>query len=118
MVSFLQVDVARQILHRIITKREGFSWTTRGGMVAIRVEALSGFTNSILSPYVLPEVSLNDPIEKYMTAFEEADPLPASLKLDKVIMSLDWNLLWGFFFCSTLSQDSMMRCNATKNNGY
>ncbi|XP_008805415.1 pentatricopeptide repeat-containing protein At5g10690 isoform X2 [Phoenix dactylifera] len=81
-----QVDVARQILHRIITKREGFSWTTRGGMVAIRVEALSGFTNSILSPYVLPEVSLNDPIEKYMTAFEEADPLPASLKLDKVIM--------------------------------
>ncbi|XP_029118705.1 pentatricopeptide repeat-containing protein At5g10690 isoform X1 [Elaeis guineensis] len=81
-----QLDVARRILHRIVTKREGFSWTTRGGMVAIRVEALSGFANSTLSPYVLPQVSLNDPIEKYMIAFEETDPLPASLNLDKVIM--------------------------------
>ncbi|KAJ8634622.1 hypothetical protein MRB53_008889 [Persea americana] len=81
-----QVDVARQILKNIIAKRRDISWTSRGGMVAVRIEALSGFNGSMFCPYLLPQVSLGDPIEKYMTPFKEASPLQASLDLKKAVM--------------------------------
>lgn len=82
--------------------------------IAIKVEALLGFTGSILSPHILPQVCMitciflsavnflvsasfrhsclliqvfvDDPVEKYMTAFEEARPLLASVTLNKAIM--------------------------------
>nr|CAD1825515.1 unnamed protein product [Ananas comosus var. bracteatus] len=81
-----QVDLARELLSNIIKKREIFTWTSRGGMVAVRVEALSGFTNSILTPCVLPQVLVNDPVEKHMIPFEKANPLPASSSLNEVVM--------------------------------
>lgn len=81
-----QVDAARQILSNIVAKGNNISWTSRGGMVALRIEALSGFRSSIFNPSVLPQVSLGDPIEKYMTPFEEAKPLQASLDLKKAVM--------------------------------
>ncbi|XP_072987232.1 pentatricopeptide repeat-containing protein At5g10690 [Typha latifolia] len=85
-VNSYQVDVARDLLSNIINKQEFFSWTSRGGMVAVRVEALSGFTNTMLRPCLLPQIFVNDPVEKYMTPFEEANPLPANVKLNKVVM--------------------------------
>ncbi|XP_065012183.1 pentatricopeptide repeat-containing protein At5g10690-like isoform X4 [Musa acuminata AAA Group] len=115
-----QVDFAKVVLSKIITRRQGFSWTSRGGMVftiifsisdfvvqleqlhgryekrvltskswlqtAIKVEALSGFTCSMLRPYILPQVLVDDPVEKYMTAFDDANPLPCSMTLNKVVM--------------------------------
>ncbi|KAJ0985064.1 hypothetical protein J5N97_003420 [Dioscorea zingiberensis] len=81
-----QVDVSKKILLDIIKRRDHFSWTSRGGMAALKVEALSGFTSSIFTPYILPQVALDDPIEKYMTPFEEANPLASSLMLKKVVM--------------------------------
>ncbi|THU71499.1 hypothetical protein C4D60_Mb04t02080 [Musa balbisiana] len=54
--------------------------------IAIKVEALSGFTCSMLRPYILPQVLVDDPVEKYMTAFDEANPLPCSMTLNKVVM--------------------------------
>ncbi|CAL9754705.1 unnamed protein product [Musa acuminata subsp. burmannicoides] len=81
-----QVDFAKVVLSKIITRRQGFSWTSRGGMNAIKVEALSGFTCSMLRPYILPQVLVDDPVEKYMTAFDEANPLPCSMTLNKVVM--------------------------------
>ncbi|PIA28640.1 hypothetical protein AQUCO_06800067v1 [Aquilegia coerulea] len=80
-----QVDVARQVLSSINTKWEGISWTSRGSMAAVRVEALSGFT-TMFSPYILPQVSLDDPIKNIMLPFEEAHPLRANLDLKKVVM--------------------------------
>ncbi|KAF5186117.1 Pentatricopeptide repeat-containing protein, partial [Thalictrum thalictroides] len=80
-----QIDVARQVLSSINTKWEGISWTSRGSMAAVRLEVLSGFT-TMFSPYILPQVSLNDPIKKIMLPFEEAHPLRANLDLKKVVM--------------------------------
>ncbi|KAH7688158.1 Aldolase-type TIM barrel-containing protein [Dioscorea alata] len=81
-----QVDVSKKILLDIIQKRDGLSWNSRGGMTALKVEILSGFTSSLFTPYILPQVTLDDPIEKYMTPFEESNPLPSSLALKKVVM--------------------------------
>ncbi|KAJ6815518.1 MACPF domain-containing proteinisoform X2 [Iris pallida] len=79
-----QVDVARQILSNFISEEKEFTWTSRGGMVAVRIEAIYGCSSSLFGPYMLPQISLDDPVEKYMTAFEEACPLPANLSLKKV----------------------------------
>ncbi|XP_043710313.1 pentatricopeptide repeat-containing protein At5g10690 [Telopea speciosissima] len=81
-----QVDVARQILSNIITRWKVTSWTSRGSMVAVCIEALSGFTLSTLCPHVLYQVPLSDPIENIMTPFAEAHPLHFTLDLKKVVM--------------------------------
>ncbi|CAN6167032.1 unnamed protein product [Urochloa humidicola] len=54
--------------------------------VAVKVESLSGFTNSLLRPHVFPQIILDDPVEKYMVPFQESRPLPADLILRKVVM--------------------------------
>ncbi|XP_065851513.1 pentatricopeptide repeat-containing protein At5g10690 isoform X1 [Euphorbia lathyris] len=81
-----QVHAAIENLTRIILKWKGISWTSRGGMVALRIEALLGFTKSTFSPYLLPQVSPVDPIESIMTPLKEAQPLHGTVKLKKVIM--------------------------------
>ncbi|PON73039.1 CBS domain containing protein [Parasponia andersonii] len=86
-----QVDLASYLLSNIIKKWKRISWTSRGGMVAFRVEALSGSTKSILSPYLLPQVSLGDPIKNFMIPFEAAKPLHETLHLKKVIMRFFWD---------------------------
>ncbi|WOL06458.1 pentatricopeptide repeat-containing protein [Canna indica] len=118
-----QVDFAKDVLSKIIT-RQGFSWTSRGGMIAIKVEALSGFTGSVLSPYIFPQVMVDDPVEKYMTVFEEASPLSASMTLSKAVMRFfkdsavpvvdDWGSCVGIVYrsdCNKLDAplSSMMR---------
>lgn len=40
----------------------------------------------MLRPCILPQVLVDDPVEKYMTAFDEANPLPCSMTLNKVVM--------------------------------
>ncbi|KAJ1700456.1 hypothetical protein LUZ63_000235 [Rhynchospora breviuscula] len=80
-----QVDVAKRLLSSIV-KEQSFSWTSRGGMAAIKVEALTGFNNSKLKPYVLPEVLLDQSVEKYMVPFEETRPLNGRLMLRDVVM--------------------------------
>lgn len=81
-----QIDLARGLLRRIVNEKECFSWTSRVGLVAVKVESLSGFTNSLLSPHVFPQIILNDPVEKYMVPFQESRPLPADLILRKVVL--------------------------------
>ncbi|XP_050219588.1 pentatricopeptide repeat-containing protein At5g10690 [Mercurialis annua] len=81
-----QVDVALENLRKFIPRWKGISWTDRGGMVAVRIEALLGFKKSILSPYFLPQVSLDEPIETIMTPLIEAQPLLGSVELKKVVM--------------------------------
>ncbi|KAF6138533.1 hypothetical protein GIB67_022567 [Kingdonia uniflora] len=81
-----QVDVAREILIKVNRKWEGVSWTNRGSMVAVRIEALSGFEGSTFSPYLLPQASLGDPIENMMTPFENVHPLQAKSNLKSVVM--------------------------------
>ncbi|KAJ6745265.1 hypothetical protein OIU74_028031 [Salix koriyanagi] len=51
-----QVYVALENLTNAVLKWKRIPWTSRGGMVAMRIEALLGFTNSIVSPYLLPLV--------------------------------------------------------------
>uniref|UniRef100_I1QP60 CBS domain-containing protein n=1 Tax=Oryza glaberrima TaxID=4538 RepID=I1QP60_ORYGL len=55
-------------------------------VVAVKVETLSGFTNSLLRPHVFPQIVLNDPVEKYMIPFQETQPLHADLILEEVVM--------------------------------
>ncbi|KAJ1289776.1 hypothetical protein BS78_02G190200 [Paspalum vaginatum] len=81
-----QIDLARGLLRRIVNEKESFSWTSRVGLVAVKVESLSGFTNSLLRPHVFPQVILNDRVEKYMVPFQESRPLPADLALRKVVL--------------------------------
>ncbi|KAJ3677136.1 hypothetical protein LUZ60_002860 [Juncus effusus] len=81
-----QVDVAKKILGNILKNQRFFSWTSRGGLVAIKVEALTGFTNSSLKPYILPEIILDNPVEKYMIPFDEINPLRASMNVRDVTM--------------------------------
>ncbi|XP_050364642.1 pentatricopeptide repeat-containing protein At5g10690 [Argentina anserina] len=81
-----QVDLAKNYLGSIITRWKRIPWTSRGGMVALRTEALLGNTNSILTPYLLPQVLTSDPIESVMKPFEAARPLLGTVKLNKVAM--------------------------------
>ncbi|CAN6217743.1 unnamed protein product [Urochloa humidicola] len=81
-----QIDLARGLLRRIVNEKECFSWTSRVGLVAVKVESLSGFTNSLLRPHVFPQIILDDPVEKYMVPFQESRPLPADIILRKVVM--------------------------------
>ncbi|CAL5081567.1 unnamed protein product [Urochloa decumbens] len=81
-----QIDLARGLLRRIVNEKECFSWTSRVGLVAVKVESLSGFTNSLLRPHVFPQIILDDPVEKYMVSFQESRPLPADIILRKVVM--------------------------------
>lgn len=81
-----QVDVARGLLRRMVDGKEHFSWRSRVGLVILKVETLSGFTNSPLRPHVFPQILLNDPVEKYMIPFLESRPLGADLILENVAM--------------------------------
>ncbi|KAI3435397.1 CBS domain-containing protein [Psidium guajava] len=81
-----QVDIAIRSLHDIVRRWKGISWTSRGGMVAMHIEALLGTANSLFSPHLLPRVSLYEPIENIMMPFEAARPLPGTLLLKKVTM--------------------------------
>ncbi|KAK9097892.1 hypothetical protein Syun_024937 [Stephania yunnanensis] len=86
-----QVEVALQILSLVVSKWERIPCTTRGSMAAVRLEVLSGCTNSMLGPYLLPQVSLGNSIEDIMLPIEEARPLQSKLKLEKVVMRFYWD---------------------------
>ncbi|XP_011045813.1 PREDICTED: pentatricopeptide repeat-containing protein At5g10690 [Populus euphratica] len=86
-----QVDVALENLTNVVLKWKRIPWTSRGGMVAMRIEALLGFTNSIFSPYLLPQVSPREPIESIMMPLKAAKPLLGTLHLKKVVMRFFWN---------------------------
>ncbi|XP_009767366.1 pentatricopeptide repeat-containing protein At5g10690 isoform X1 [Nicotiana sylvestris] len=81
-----QLDLALQYMKGIIGKWKQIPWASRGGMVALRIEALLGSSVSILSPCILPELSVRDTIEHIMVPFSEARPLQATLKLTQVVM--------------------------------
>ncbi|TXG62370.1 hypothetical protein EZV62_013733 [Acer yangbiense] len=80
-----QVGVAIEKLTKVITRWNGISWTSRGGMVVVRIEALLGFTESLFSPSLLPQVSPDAPIESIMMPFEEARPLLGTMELRRVV---------------------------------
>ncbi|CAA2987901.1 pentatricopeptide repeat-containing At5g10690 [Olea europaea subsp. europaea] len=81
-----QVDLALQNLKKIVGKWKDISWTSRGGMVALRLEALLGLNSSLLSPRLLLQVSVSDAIEHIMTPFDDARPLQATLQLKQMVM--------------------------------
>lgn len=55
-------------------------------MVVVRIVVLLGFKESMLSPHLLPQISLGDPIESIMKPFEQARPLQGNLELKKVLV--------------------------------
>ncbi|KAF7830187.1 pentatricopeptide repeat-containing protein [Senna tora] len=81
-----QVDVAIETLTRIASKWRSILWTSRGGMVTLRIEAILGFSKSIFSPYLLPQVSPAEPVERFMLPFEAAGPLRGTVQLKEVVM--------------------------------
>ncbi|XP_027939072.1 pentatricopeptide repeat-containing protein At5g10690 isoform X2 [Vigna unguiculata] len=56
------------------------------GQVAYRIEAMLGFSKSLFSPYLLPQVLPSEPIENYMIRFDATRPLQGTIKLRKVVM--------------------------------
>ncbi|XP_008466303.2 pentatricopeptide repeat-containing protein At5g10690 isoform X2 [Cucumis melo] len=82
----LIIDVAIEKLSTIIKKWKGISWTSRGGSVALRIEALLGLTKSFFSPCIFPRVNLGAPIESVMMPFKAVQPLNGSLLLKEVVM--------------------------------
>ncbi|CAJ1972202.1 unnamed protein product [Sphenostylis stenocarpa] len=84
-VFLCQIIVAIKSLTEIISRWKGISWTSRGGMVANRIEAMLGFSKSLFSPHLLPEVSPSEPIENYMIRFEATRPIQGTIKLRKVV---------------------------------
>ncbi|CAN4128234.1 unnamed protein product [Withania somnifera] len=96
-----QLDLALQYMKGNIEKWKQIPWASRGGMVAVRIEALLGSSVSIFSPCILPQVSVRDPIEHIMVPFSEARPLQATLKLKQVVMRFFKDLIvpvideWG-----------------------
>ncbi|XP_022729908.1 pentatricopeptide repeat-containing protein At5g10690 isoform X5 [Durio zibethinus] len=83
-----QIDAALENLTKIINRWKSIPWTSRGGMVALRIEVLLGFTKSLFCPYLLPQVLPGDLIESIMMPFETVRPLPGTLELKKVVMRL------------------------------
>ncbi|KAG9455954.1 hypothetical protein H6P81_000462 [Aristolochia fimbriata] len=83
-----QVDTAKEILSDVVKTRKRMSWTRRGDMVVVQIESLSGFSSKTFSPLLLPQVLLDDPIEKHMVKFEEAKPVQSSVELKKIVMRL------------------------------
>ncbi|KAK6129854.1 hypothetical protein DH2020_036440 [Rehmannia glutinosa] len=81
-----QVDLALQKLKKVMRNWREIPWSSRGGMVAVRLEALMGLNTSLMSPRVLPQVSPRDAIESIMIPFDEASPLQATLQLKQVVM--------------------------------
>ncbi|GER28166.1 pentatricopeptide repeat-containing protein [Striga asiatica] len=81
-----RVDLALEKLKKAMRNWRDISWSSRGGMVAVRLEALMGLNKSILGPCVLPQVSLRAPIADIMVPFHEASPLQATLRLKQVVM--------------------------------
>ncbi|XP_028208423.1 pentatricopeptide repeat-containing protein At5g10690-like [Glycine soja] len=81
-----QVNVAIKTLTEIVSRWKGISWTSRGGMVAYCIEAMLGFSKSLFSPHLLPQVSPSEPVENYMIQFEATRPLQGTIKLRKVVM--------------------------------
>ncbi|KAL0447600.1 UNVERIFIED_CONTAM: Pentatricopeptide repeat-containing protein [Sesamum latifolium] len=81
-----QVDVALKKLKNIMWRWSDITWSSRGGMVALRLEALMGLKTSMLSPRVLRQVSLRNAIEHIMVPFSEASPLQSTLQLKQVVM--------------------------------
>ncbi|KAJ6831536.1 pentatricopeptide repeat-containing protein [Iris pallida] len=104
-------------------RRERVYMDKQGGMVAVRIEAIYGCSSSLFGPYMLPQIQLDDPVEKYMTAFEEACPLPANLSLKKVaIRFLKDSVVpiiddWGSCVGIVHSDDCNERSGGTERGG-
>ncbi|XP_060208034.1 pentatricopeptide repeat-containing protein At5g10690 [Lycium barbarum] len=109
-----QLDLALQYMKGHIEKWKQIPWASRGGMVALRIEALLGFSVSIFSPCILPQVSVRDTIEHIMVPFSEARPLQATLKLKEVVMRFfkdstvpvidDWGSCVGILHCEDCNE--------------
>lgn len=81
-----QVALAKQVLDKLIGLKKNKSLSDRAFLAVVRLQTISGFTDNHLSPYILERVSFEDPVEKIMLPYLEANPLPASLQLCKVVM--------------------------------
>ncbi|KAG7550215.1 Pentatricopeptide repeat [Arabidopsis thaliana x Arabidopsis arenosa] len=81
-----QLDETLGILSSIVRRWKAIPWTTSGGMAAVRLEALLGFSKSILRPHLLSKVIPSEPIESIMIRFEATRPLLGTLQLKNVVM--------------------------------
>ncbi|CAN7121129.1 unnamed protein product [Brassica rapa subsp. narinosa] len=81
-----QLDEALGILTSIVRRWKAIPWATSGGMAAVRLEALLGFSKSILRPHILSKVIPGEPIESIMVPFEATRPLLGTLQLKNVVM--------------------------------